>query len=132
MNRGVTFFVPQKMTPLPNLKFLVRRTLNILHCGGKKSRLKNYLIQTLRTGVICGMKSLRFKTNLKCDGCVAAVKPHLEKVPGVISWNVDLRHPDRHLTAEVASDEMKPQVEEAIRQAGYEASQLDETNDIGY
>lgn len=78
------------------------------------------------------MKYFRYKTNLKSDDCIVVVKHHLERVPGLLSWEVDLHHPDRTLTAGLSEDEMKQEVEEAIRQAGYEAIEMDCQNDIGY
>lgn len=42
----------------------------------------------------------QFKTNLRCGSCVAAVKPHLDREPGVVRWEVDVASPDRTLTVD--------------------------------
>jgi copper chaperone CopZ len=67
------------------------------------------------------METMKFKTNIKCSGCVATVTPHLDKVAGKENWEVDLQSPDKTLV--VASD--KPLSEEdiitAMREAGYKA-----------
>jgi copper chaperone len=65
------------------------------------------------------MKTLKFKTNIKCGGCVAAVTPHLNALKGVAgNWQVDLQNPDRVLTVETESagpDTIKA----ALQKAGY-------------
>jgi copper chaperone len=60
-----------------------------------------------------------FKTNIKCGGCVGKVKPYLESIKGITSWNVDLASPDRLLTVEgeVSSDA----IVKALSAAGYHA-----------
>lgn len=42
----------------------------------------------------------RFKTNLNCGSCVAAVKPLLDAEPTVARWAVDTTTPDKVLTVE--------------------------------
>ncbi len=68
------------------------------------------------------MKKLKFKTNLKCNGCVNAIKPHLEKVDGIVSWDVDLKKPNKiiEVTTDTASEEeIQKAIEAAISEAGY-------------
>ena len=66
------------------------------------------------------MKTLQFKTNIKCGNCVAAVTPHLNALSGIDSWVVDLKDPNRTLT--VKSDEASADaVKKAIETAGYKA-----------
>jgi copper chaperone len=36
------------------------------------------------------MKKLKFKSSLKCNGCVNAIKPFMDSVEEISSWNVDL------------------------------------------
>ncbi|WPP48602.1 heavy-metal-associated domain-containing protein [Catalinimonas niigatensis] len=67
------------------------------------------------------MKTIQFKTNIKCNGCIAAVKPHLNEAVGEEHWKVDLNSPDRILTVE-AEDEQ--QVKEAVQKAGYQAEKI--------
>ena len=69
------------------------------------------------------METLKFKTNLKCGGCIAAIKPELEKLEGLGPWKVDLTVPDRILEVEAAPDKAVS-ILEAVKKAGYEISQL--------
>ena len=66
------------------------------------------------------METLKFKTNVKCDACVAKITPHLEKVEGLEDWGVDLKDPERTLTAKV-SNGSEEQIVKALSDAGYKA-----------
>ncbi len=46
------------------------------------------------------MNTLKFKSTIKCGGCIATVSPELEKLTQIKKWEVDLQHPDRILTVE--------------------------------
>ena len=50
------------------------------------------------------MKTFKFKTNLKCNNCVAKVKSQLDITDEIQSWSIDLKSPDRILTIK-AKDE---------------------------
>ena len=65
------------------------------------------------------MKTLQFKTNIKCGGCVAAVKPFLDAAEGIESWEVDLQNPDR--TPTVQTEQPAEAVRAVVNQAGYTA-----------
>ncbi len=70
------------------------------------------------------MKTLQFKTTIKCDGCVATVTPVLNKLAGDNNWKVDLSSPERRLSVQVP-EAFNP--EELVRQlaaTGYKAEQL--------
>jgi copper chaperone len=69
------------------------------------------------------METLRFKTNLKCSGCIAAISPGMNKISGITDWKVDLNQPDRILEVN-ASSEIKEDILIAVKKAGYEISQL--------
>lgn len=70
------------------------------------------------------MKELKFKTNIKCMGCVNTVKPHLEKVEGLAEWSVDLQSPDRIMTANVESADIEEAIKTALQEAGYNATNI--------
>ncbi len=73
------------------------------------------------------MNTLKFKTNLKCEGCKNAVRPFLNQIEAINSWNVDLSHNDKILTVEantISDDEIAAQVKEAFNQAGYIAEKI--------
>ena len=65
------------------------------------------------------MKTLQFKTNLNCGGCIKAVTPTLNQQAGAGNWQVDTANPDKILT--VKSDQLTAaQVVQAVEQAGFQ------------
>ena len=48
---------------------------------------------------------VKFKTNIKCVGCIQTVTPFLDKVEGLEQWEVDLTSPDRVLTIKAETAE---------------------------
>ena len=59
------------------------------------------------------MKTLQFKTNINCGGCVKAVTPTLNQEAGAGNWQVDTANPDKILT--ISSDQLTTaQVVEAV------------------
>ena len=65
------------------------------------------------------MESLKFKTTIKCSGCVAKVAPHLNEIVGEGNWEVDLTNPSKVLTINENVEEVK--VKEAVEKAGFRA-----------
>ena len=63
-----------------------------------------------------------FKTNIRCDGCIAKVKPYLDELKEVKSWSVDLASPDRVLTVEGEVD--AGMIVKALALAGYVGSKI--------
>ena len=64
------------------------------------------------------MKNYYFKTNLRCTGCVNKIKPLLDQLPGVNSWEVDLGSADKILM--VKTDMVKPiEIITAVKNSGY-------------
>ena len=64
------------------------------------------------------MKTLQFKTNINCGGCVKAVTPTLNQEAGAGNWQVDTAKPDKILT--ISSEQLTTaQVVEAIEKAGF-------------
>ena len=48
------------------------------------------------------MNTIKFKTNIKCGGCVATVTPFLNGDENVENWTVDLESADRILKVETS------------------------------
>ena len=46
------------------------------------------------------MSTLKFKTNINCDGCIARVSPTLNNDKHIIKWAVDTVNPEKILTVE--------------------------------
>ncbi len=65
------------------------------------------------------MKTLKFKTNIKCAGCLAKVSPNLNQTAGEDNWEVDINTPEKILT--VAADDMNESaIIAAVKAAGFE------------
>ena len=66
------------------------------------------------------METLKYKTNMKCGGCVSSVAPYLDKEPNVEHWEVDLESGDKVLTVKgkgLSSD----RIVSVVKEAGFEA-----------
>lgn len=69
------------------------------------------------------MEALKFKTNIKCSGCVAQVTPALNNTVGENNWNVDIQNPDKILTVSTANS-TKDEIRQAVEKAGFKAEEL--------
>lgn len=69
------------------------------------------------------METLKFKTNIKCSGCLSKVTPTLNEVAGENNWNVNIYDPKKTLTVE-AEGLSKERIIDAIQKAGYSAEVL--------
>ena len=68
------------------------------------------------------MEATKFKTDIKCSGCVAKVTPHLNEAFGKDNWEVDTTNPFKILTVTGEANEAK--VKEVVAKAGYKADKL--------
>jgi copper chaperone len=68
------------------------------------------------------MEKLKFKTNIKCAGCIEKVTPGLNDTVGSGHWEVDISKPDKILTVDANIDEARMQ--EALKKVGYKAERL--------
>ena len=68
------------------------------------------------------METIKFKTNIKCSGCVAKVTPFLNEALGEDNWEVDYNNPSKVLTVIGEKDQTK--VVQAVEKAGYKAEAL--------
>lgn len=66
---------------------------------------------------------MKFKTTIKCSGCVSTVTPFLDAVEGINDWSVDLVSPDRILT--VNGNSTDNEVIEVLKKAGFTAEKID-------
>ncbi|MBQ4279848.1 MAG: heavy metal transport/detoxification protein [Rikenellaceae bacterium] len=69
------------------------------------------------------MKTSRFKTNAKCGGCVARIKPFLDRILKEDEWSFDLASPDKVLN--VTSEKPDELIMDAVREAGYKIEKID-------
>ncbi|HJP64547.1 MAG TPA: hypothetical protein VJ844_13965 [Mucilaginibacter sp.] len=63
------------------------------------------------------METLKFKTNIKCSGCLAKVSPYLDKSAGEGKWQVDINDADKTLT--VQTDTPSNKIVESVEAAGF-------------
>ena len=69
------------------------------------------------------MDAFKFKTNIKCSGCIAQVSPHLDEAAGQTNWKVDIQNPGKILT--VSGNELhKETIIEAVKRAGFDIEEI--------
>ncbi len=69
------------------------------------------------------MKTLKFKTNINCSGCIARVTPTLNGLAGTDKWDVNTTDPNKILTIETSqlnADEVK----QALERAGFNGEEI--------
>ena len=69
------------------------------------------------------MTQFKYKTSIKCNGCIEKVGPELNATHGIEKWEVDLTHPYRILTVEFQSDSDEA-ILNSVRKAGFQISAL--------
>jgi copper chaperone len=69
------------------------------------------------------MATYKFKTSIKCNGCIQTITPFLNNAGGIEHWEVDLNSPDRILTVETFNL-TEAEVKEIINKAGYTAESV--------
>lgn len=72
------------------------------------------------------METLKFKTNIKCDGCIATVTPFMNNLSEISKWEVDTNNPEKILTVEGRDELNAETVISTLKKAGYTASVLTE------
>ncbi len=64
------------------------------------------------------MKSVKFKTNINCTGCINSVTPFLNELDNIDMWKVDIENPDKILEVSLDDDNEKVVID-AVMQAGF-------------
>ena len=70
-------------------------------------------------------KIMKFKTNIKCGGCVAKVTPFLNDCEGISQWEVDTDVPEKILTVK-SFGVNEDQVIKKVQDAGFSISVLEQ------
>lgn len=70
------------------------------------------------------MHTLKFKTNIKCDGCIEKVTPYLNNLTGINKWKVDTQNPDKVLSIDTDEALNPKEVILTLDQAGYHAEKI--------
>lgn len=68
------------------------------------------------------METIKFKTNIKCTGCLAQVSPALNETAGENNWKVDLDSSDKTLS--VQGDLQAAEIIAAVKKAGFTAEKI--------
>jgi len=69
------------------------------------------------------MEALKFKTDIKCSGCIAKATFDLDETVGKSNWEVDVANPQKILTIKNPGI-TELQVLEAVKKAGYKAERI--------
>ncbi len=69
------------------------------------------------------MSTLKFKTNINCNGCVAKVTPVLNAAGAIQKWEVDINNPDKILTVETTVLTAEDVIKE-VKKTGFNIEQL--------
>ncbi|MBK7107646.1 MAG: heavy-metal-associated domain-containing protein [Bacteroidetes bacterium] len=70
-------------------------------------------------------KTLKFKTNINCSGCVAKVTPFLNDADGICHWDVNTENKDKILS--VHSEGITEQeVIQKVQEAGFKIELLNQ------
>lgn len=70
------------------------------------------------------MKTLQFKTNINCGGCVRGVTPSLDGHQSIKSWKVDLESDERILTVQAEDRLTEDEVIATVADGGFKAVPL--------
>lgn len=68
---------------------------------------------------------LKFKSNIKCAGCIAKVKPHFDEIDELESWDVDIFTPSKILTIK-GPEGIEEDVRAAVLAAGFTIDKIEE------
>lgn len=68
------------------------------------------------------METNKFKTNIKCSGCLATVTPFLNEAVGENNWEVDINDPSKVLS--VKGEQDQSEIVKAVEKAGFKAEKL--------
>jgi len=70
------------------------------------------------------MKTVKYKTNINCGGCIKSVTPFLNELDNVDTWKVDTENPDKIL--EVAlDDDNSAIILETVKKAGFKIEEIE-------
>jgi copper chaperone len=70
------------------------------------------------------METLKFRTTIKCSGCLGKATPFLNKTAGEDNWQVDTENPDKILTVVPGTVISENDIIKAVEEAGYKAERI--------
>jgi copper chaperone len=69
------------------------------------------------------MKTVKYKTNINCAGCLKSVTPFLNELDNIDTWKVNIENPDKILEVNL-DDENDEAIAEAVKKAGFEIEEI--------
>ncbi|MDB5274580.1 MAG: protein containing heavy-metal-associated domain [Chitinophagaceae bacterium] len=72
------------------------------------------------------MKTLKFKTNINCSGCIARVTPTLNSLTGTDKWDVNITDLNKILTIQTSQLDVDD-VKQALEKAGFKSEEIEHT-----
>jgi copper chaperone len=69
------------------------------------------------------MTTFKFKSNIKCMGCVSQVSPILNNAEGIDKWQVDIYNPQKTLTVETEKLNAG-EIASLVEKAGFKAEEI--------
>ncbi|PVD51359.1 hypothetical protein DC498_15585 [Terrimonas sp.] len=69
--------------------------------------------------------NLQFKTNINCSGCIASVKPFLDKAEGITQWDVNTTDKNKTLTVKSEGITVQ-QVIDTVQKAGFKIESINQ------
>ena len=69
------------------------------------------------------MEKLKFKSSIKCTGCLKKVASHRSSAKGIVTWDVKLESPNRILAVE-GEGITAEQISDIVSKAGYKVEQI--------
>ncbi|QEM04928.1 heavy-metal-associated domain-containing protein [Mucilaginibacter rubeus] len=70
------------------------------------------------------METLKFKTNINCGGCIAAVTPALNELKDIQHWEVDTTDPNKTLTVKADDSLTAAKIIGILKEKGYKAEKV--------
>lgn len=73
------------------------------------------------------MTTLKFKSNIKCSGCLAKVTPLLDAETSIAKWEVDILTPAKILTITTEESDVEKitkLVEDTVGKAGFKIEEI--------
>jgi copper chaperone len=68
------------------------------------------------------MKTLQFKTNINCGGCIATVSPALNNNDKIQKWDVDTKSANKTLT--ITTDYNDTELKEILKKVEFKAESI--------
>jgi copper chaperone CopZ len=68
------------------------------------------------------MQLKKFKTTLKCSGCVTKITPALNRIAGEGNWEVDLQNIPKILT--ITANVSEKEIKKALETEGFQAEEI--------